>query len=171
MQIDKKYALHDSTGISLIVERGLDRYEVTVKIPKKSISDEIHIETQQFAIHLSIFEQAKNSSEDLIIKYSKGYNFAKYRYIRNKPSIENFKSGLYKGYIKLAANFYIQDSRRASKSKLKNAAEQAKSLRQMEPSKPAKPSPSKYTPYKNSNVGRPYSGGLMQPKWKEGPVL
>ena len=83
MQIDKKYALHDSTGISLIVERGLDRYEVTVKIPKKSISDEIHIETQQFAIHLSIFEQAKNSSEDLIIKYSKGYNFAKYRYIRS----------------------------------------------------------------------------------------
>ncbi len=164
MQIDKKYALHDSTGISLVVERGMTRYEVTVKIPKKAISDEIHIETKEFAIHLSISDQVQNSSEDLIIKYSKGYNFAKHGYIRKKPSVEKFKTGPYTGYIKLAANFYIQDSRRASKAKLKDAAEQAKLLRQMEPSKSAKPSPSKYTPYKNTNVGKPYSGGLMQPK-------
>ena len=164
MQKDTVHAKHEDTGISVSVDRGNERYEVTVKIPRKSIADEIHVKTSKFAIHLSISNEAKGTLGDFVIHYSKGYNFAKYRYIRKKPSVEKFKSGQYTGYIRLAPNFFIPDSRRATKSKLKNAAEEAKMFRQMEPSKPAKPSPSKYTPYKNSNVGKPYSGGLMQPK-------
>lgn len=164
MQKDIVHAKHEETGISVSVDRGMERYEVTITIPEKSIADEIHIETSKFAIHLCISNATRSTSGDLVIKYSKGYNFAKYRYIRKKPSVEKFKSGQYTGYIRLAPNFFIPDSRRATKSKLENAAKDAKMFRQMEPSKPAKPSPSKYTPYKNSNVGKPYSGGLMQPK-------
>lgn len=163
MQKDINHVRHEETGISISVDRGMERYEVIVKIPKKAITDEIHIETRKFAIHLCISNEIRNMSRDLVIKYSKGYNFAKYRYIRKKPSVEKFKSGKYTGYIKLMPKFYIPKSRRATKSKLRNAAEIAK-VSKMIPSKSAKPSPSKYTPYKYSNIGKPYSGGLVQPK-------
>lgn len=163
MQKDVNHVRHEDTDISVSVDRGFERYEVIVKIPEKAITNEIHIETSKFAIHLCISNETRNMSGDLVIKYSKGYNFAKYRYIRKEPSVEKFKSGQYTGYIKLMPNFYIPDSRRATKAKLRDAAKVAK-VSKMISSRSAKSSPSKYTPYKYSNIGKPYSGGLMQPK-------
>lgn len=163
MQKDVNYIRHEDTGISVSVDRGFERYEVIVKIPKEAITGEIHIETSKFAIHLFISNETRNISEDLVIKYSKGYNLAKYGYIRKKPSVEKFKLWQYTGYIKLMPSFYIPDLRRATKAKLRDAAEVAK-VSKMISSKSAKSSPSKYTPYMYSNIGKPYSGGLMQPK-------
>lgn len=160
MQKDVKYTGHKDTGISVSVDRGFDRYKVIVKIPKKSITDEIHIETSNFAINLCISNEIRNMSEDLVIKYSKGYNFAKYGYIRKKPSVEKFNSKQYTGSIKLMPKFYIPASRRATNAKLRNAATFSK----MMSSNSKESAPSKYTPYKYSNISQPYSGGLVRPK-------
>ena len=155
---------YEVDGLKVKIEQGDDKYSVRVVFPRKAIQDNRFL-FQSDKITVDLIFKCMPSTNFIEIEYQKGYNMAKYGLIRVKPSVQKISEEFCKGTITIQPKIYIPKSRRATQKKLKEKANAMKGLKNYGPLRDEyRPSGSKYTPYKNNNAFRPYSGGLMQPK-------
>lgn len=158
--IESRAHFDRTTGILVTVLIQENRYTVKVIVPAEIFTHvkNVRFSNKMYQLSLVVTEEV---SKDIEIILKRGYKRGRYGLIKNNQAVLKIEEKGFTGKLVLNPKFYIREDERAT---LKNLSK-AESMRNVAVRiVDEKPSESKYTAYKSTNISHPFQGGKVSPK-------